>query len=62
MMETGKMKYGRFISNAFAVTMIFDDQDQPMSIAAIIRYETERFQEERNLKKKMAALENNTQA
>jgi PAS domain S-box-containing protein len=74
-METGKTKYGnsllrvpavhkdgRSISIAFSVTMIFDDQNQPIAIAAIIRDETERFQEERKLKEKLATLENNTQA
>ena len=73
-METGKTKYGntllrvpaihkdgRSISIAFSVTMIFDDQDQPMAIAAIIRDETERFQEERKLKEKLATLEKSTQ-
>ena len=71
-METGKTKYGntvlrvpavhkdgRSISIAFSVTMIFDDQYQPMAIAAIIRDETERFQEERKLKEKLAAYEKN---
>jgi PAS domain S-box-containing protein len=71
-METGKTKYGntllrvpavhkdgRSISIAFSVTMIFDDQDKPMAIAAIIRDETERFQEERKLKEKLAAYEKN---
>jgi PAS domain S-box-containing protein len=74
-METGKTKYGntllrvpaihkdgRSISIAFSVAMIFDDQDQPMAIAAIIRDETERFQEERKLKEKLATLEKSAQA
>ena len=39
--------------------MIFDDQDQLMAITAIIRDETERFQEERKLKEKLAAYEKN---
>jgi len=69
-METGKTKYGnallrvpalhkdgRSISIAFSVTMIFDDQEQPMAIAAVIRDETERFQEERRLKEKLAVFE-----
>jgi len=73
-METGKTKYGntllrvpavhkdrRSISIAFSVTMIFDDQNQPMAIAAIIRDETERFQEERKLKEKLATLEKSNQ-
>ena len=69
-METGKTKYGntllrvpavhkdgRSISIAFSVTMIFDDQNEPMAIAAIIRDETERFLEERKLKEKLASYE-----
>jgi PAS domain S-box-containing protein len=69
-METGKTKYGntllrvpavhkdgRSISIAFSVTMIFDDQNEPMAIAAIIRDETERFLEERKLKEKLALYE-----
>jgi PAS domain S-box-containing protein len=69
-METGKTKYGntllrvpalhkdgRSISIAFLVCMIFDDEQQPIAIAAIIRDETERFKEERMLKEKLAALE-----
>ena len=71
-METGKTKYGntllrvpaihqdgRSISIAFSVTLIFDEQDKPIAIAAIIRDETERFQEERKLKEKLAAYEKN---
>jgi PAS domain S-box-containing protein len=69
-METGKTKYGntllrvpalhkegRSISIAFSVTMIFDDQGQPIAIAAIIRDETERFQEERRLREKLVVYE-----
>jgi len=69
-METGKTKYGntllrvpalhkdgRSISIAFSVCMIFDDEQHPMAIAAIIRDDTERFQEERKLKEKLAALQ-----
>ena len=37
--------------------MIFDEEQQPMAIAAIIRDDTERFQQERTLKEKLAALE-----
>jgi hypothetical protein len=37
--------------------MLFDDQNQPIAIAAVVRDETERFQEERNLKAKLAAYE-----
>jgi len=73
-METGKTKYGntllrvpaihkdgRSVSIAFSVTMIFGGQNQPIAIAAIIRDETERFQEERKLKEKLATLEKSNQ-
>ncbi|MBU3603090.1 PAS domain S-box protein [Polynucleobacter sp. AP-Kaivos-20-H2] len=50
-------KDGRSISIAFSVSMLFDDKKQPIAIAAIVRDETERFQEERNLKVKLAAYE-----
>jgi PAS domain S-box-containing protein len=72
-MQTGKTKYGhtllrvpalhkdgRSISIAFSVCMIFDGEQQPMAIAAIIRDETERFQEERRLKEKLATFEKTT--
>lgn len=72
-METGKTKYGNTllrvpalhkdggsISIAFSVCMLFNDQQKPMAIAAIIRDETERFQEERKLKEKLAAYEKTT--
>lgn len=68
--QTGKTKYGhtllrvpavhkdgRSISIAFSVSMLFDEQKQAIAIAAIIRDETERFQEERQLKAKLAAYE-----
>jgi PAS domain-containing protein len=50
-------KDGCTISIAFSVTMIFDDHQQPIAIAAFIRDETERFQEERRLKEKLATYE-----
>ena len=69
-METAKTKYGNTllrvpalhkdggsISIAFSVTMIFDNRNQPFAIAAIIRDETERFQEECKLKEKLANFE-----
>ena len=68
--QTGQTKYGhtllrvpavhkdgRSISIAFSVSMLFDEQKQAIAIAAIIRDETERFQEERQLKVKLAAYE-----
>jgi PAS domain S-box-containing protein len=69
-MQTGQTKYGntllkvpavhkdgRSISIAFSVSMLFDEQKKPVAIAAIIRDETERFQEERQLKSRLAAYE-----
>jgi PAS domain S-box-containing protein len=50
-------KDGRSISIAFSVSMLFDDEKQPIAIAAVVRDETERFQEERNLKAKLASYE-----
>ena len=68
--QTGQTKYGhtllrvpavhkdgRPISIAFSVSMLFDEQKQAIAIAAIIRDETERFQEERQLKAKLADYE-----
>lgn len=68
--QTGQTKYGhtllrvpavhkdgRSISIAFSVSMLFDEQKQAIAIAAIIRDETERFQEERQLKAKLATYE-----
>jgi PAS domain S-box-containing protein len=69
-MDTGKTKYGNTllrvpaehkngatISIAFSVTMLMNEQNQPIAIAAIIRDETERFQEERRLKAKLVEYE-----
>ena len=68
--QTGQTKYGhtllrvpavhkdgRSISIAFSVSMLFDAQKQAIAIAAIIRDETERFAEERQLKAKVAVYE-----
>jgi PAS domain S-box-containing protein len=68
--QTGQTKYGhtllrvpavhkdgRSISIAFSVSMLFDAQKQAIAIAAIIRDETERFAEERQLKAKLATYE-----
>lgn len=68
--QTGQTKYGHTllrvpavhkdghsISIAFSVSMLFDEQKQAIAIAAIIRDETERFQEERQLKARLAAYE-----
>jgi PAS domain S-box-containing protein len=50
-------KDGSSISIAFSVSMLFDDEKQPVAIAAIIRDETERFHQERELKAKLVAYE-----
>ncbi len=50
-------KDGRSISIAFSVSMLFDEEKQPIAIAAIVRDETERFQEERELRAKLSAYE-----
>jgi PAS domain S-box-containing protein len=68
--QTGQTKYGHTllrvpavhkdghsISIAFSVSMLFDEHKQAIAIAAIIRDETERFAEERQLKVKLAAYE-----
>jgi len=69
-METGITRYGtsllkvpakhqdgRTLSIAFTVGMLFDEEHQVNGIVAVIRDETERFAEERALKKRLAELE-----
>jgi PAS domain S-box-containing protein len=69
-METGTTRYGtsllkvpakhqdgRTLSIAFTVGMLFDEKHQVNGIVAVIRDETERFAEERTLKKRLAELE-----
>lgn len=69
-METGTTRYGtsllkvpakhqdgRTLSIAFTVGMLFDEKHQVNGIVAVIRDETERFAEERALKKRLAELE-----
>lgn len=53
-----KHKDGRTLSIAFTVGMLFDENHRANGVAAIIRDETERFAEERALKKRLADLEN----
>ncbi|MES2585721.1 MAG: PAS domain-containing protein [Pseudomonadota bacterium] len=70
-METGTTRYGTSIlrvpakhkdghtlSIAFTVGMLFDEKHQANGVAAVIRDETERFAEERMLKKRLSELEN----
>jgi PAS domain S-box-containing protein len=52
-----KHKDGRTLSIAFTVGMLFDEKHQANGVAAVIRDETERFAEERALKKRLSDLE-----
>ena len=52
-----KHKDGRTLSIAFTVGMLFDEKNQANGVAAVIRDETERFAEERALKKRLSDLE-----
>ena len=52
-----KHKDGSTLSIAFTVGMLFDDKHQANGVAAVIRDETERFAEERALKKRLSDLE-----
>jgi PAS domain S-box-containing protein len=69
-METGTTRYGndllkvpathkdgRTLSIAFSVAMLFDQDKHVSGVAAVIRDETQRFQEERELRRKLADLE-----
>ena len=53
-----KHKDGHTLSIAFTVGMLFDENHQANGVAAVIRDETERFAEERALKKRLSDLEN----
>ena len=50
-------KSGKPLSIAFTVSMIFDANHQATAVAAVIRDDTERFNEQRALKKRIAELE-----
>ena len=69
-MRTGTTKYGttllkvpavhkdgRAMSIAFTVAMLFDAEHKVSSIVAVIRDETDRFNEERALRKRIVELE-----
>jgi PAS domain S-box-containing protein len=69
-METGTTKYGKqtlrvpavhkdghTLSIAFTVAMLYDEQQKVTGVAAIIRDETLRFQEEKELKKQLLDLQ-----
>ncbi|WP_226574110.1 PAS domain-containing protein [Mangrovibacter yixingensis] len=70
-MNTGKNRYGTSllhvpamkrdgssISIAFSIALVLGEAGKPESIIAIIRDETQRFQEERALRKRLAELGN----
>jgi PAS domain S-box-containing protein len=50
-------KDGRTLSIAFTVALLTSSDGQPAAIAAVIRDETARFNEERSLRKRLAELE-----
>jgi PAS domain S-box-containing protein len=50
-------KGGRALSIAFTVALLHGADGKPAAIAAVIRDETSRFNEERNLRKRLAELE-----
>jgi PAS domain S-box-containing protein len=50
-------KDGRALSIAFTVAMLYSAEGKPAAIAAVIRDETTRFNEERSLRKRLAELE-----
>jgi len=50
-------KTGRALSIAFTVALLHSADGKPAAIAAIIRDETSRFNEERSLRKRLAELE-----
>ena len=53
-----KHKDGSTLSIAFTVGMLFDEDHHANGVVAVIRDETERFAEERALKKRLADNEN----
>lgn len=69
-METGKTRYGsslltvpalhkedKALSIAFTVAMLTDENGRVEGIAAVVRDDTERFQADRTLKRRIAELE-----
>lgn len=50
-------KSGRPLSIAFTVSMIFDAEKKTVGVAAVIRDDTARFSDERNLRKRILELE-----
>jgi hypothetical protein len=52
-----KHQDGSTLSIAFTVGMLFDESQQACGVVAVIRDETQRFTQERALKKRIADLE-----
>jgi signal transduction histidine kinase len=52
-------KDGRTLSIAFTVGLLLDPQRTVAGLVAVIRDETKRFAEERDLRKRLAELEGN---
>ena len=52
-------KSGKPLSIAFTVSMIFDENDKAVAVAAVIRDDTERFTEHRLMRKRITELEAN---
>jgi PAS domain S-box-containing protein len=50
-------KAGRALSIAFTVAMLFDAEGKVSAVASVIRDETDRFAEERALRKRLTELE-----
>jgi PAS domain S-box-containing protein len=50
-------KHGKSLSIAFTVAMLYDDDHKVRAIAAVIRDESSRFNEDRALRKRLAELE-----
>ena len=74
-MKTGETRYGsevlrvpalhkdgRPLSIAFTVALLFDAEHQVSGIAAVVRDDTTRFAEERELRKRVAELEKKSSA
>ena len=53
-------KEGKALSIAFTVAMLTNEDGVVVAIAAVVRDDTERFQTDRNLKKRIAELEAKT--
>lgn len=50
-------KNGHTLSIAFTVSLMFDDAQQVKTVVAVVRDETQRFEEDRALRKRLSELE-----